>query len=469
MADYTFRSVFMENGQRDSIAVQAEAVETRLRKLLGDSNYNTWLKSLSVGGLKDGVLTLFLPTAFFCSYIARNFSEEITQAWQAENPEVQRVLFKAGSPSFAESADNAAVPEKAPAVQVPSAELTETEKDILSAPLNPDFTFDRFVVGTPNEFAYAAARRVAESKTPSFNPLYLYSDSGLGKTHLMHSIAWHIRTYDKSRRVVYLSAEKFMYLFIRAIRYKDTLAFKEELRNVDVLMIDDVQFLIGKDSTQEEFFHTFNDLIGSGKQIVLSADKPPVNLDGIEERLKTRLGSGLVADIHQTTFELRVGILESKAQNLGVHVPQDVISFLAEKITSSVRELEGALLRVAAHVQLMGGEVTLERTCDILRDILNALDRRVSIEEIQRKVAEHYNIRVAEMTSKRRDRPVARPRQIAMYLSKELTTKSLPDIGRAFDRDHTTVIHAVKAIEQLRGKDPAFKDETDNLRRMLSV
>ena len=224
-----------------------------------------------------------------------------------------------------------------------------------------------------------------------------------------------------------------------------------------------------KTLAQDEFFHTFNELVGCGKQIVLSADKPPVNLDGIEERLKTRLGSGLVADIHQTTYELRVGILESKAQNLGVYVPQDVIAFLAEKITSSVRELEGALLRVTAHVQLMGGEVTLERTCDILKDVLSVLDRRITIEEIQRKVAEYYNIRMAELVSKRRDRPVARPRQIAMFLSKELTTKSLPDIGRAFNRDHTTVIHAVKTIEDLRAKDPAFKEETDSLRRSLSV
>ena len=185
--------------------------------------------------------------------------------------------------------------------------------------------------------------------------------------------------------------------------------------------------------------------------------------------MKTRLGSGLVADIHPTTYELRLGILESKAQNLGVYVPQDVISFLAEKITASVRELEGALLRVAAHVQLMGGEVTLERTCDILRDILSVLDRRVTIEEIQRKVAERYNIRVSEMTSKRRERSVARPRQIAMFLAKHLTTKSLPDIGRAFDRDHTTVIHAVKTIEDLRQKDVAFREETDDLRRLLSV
>ena len=229
-----------------------------------------------------------------------------------------------------------------------------------------------------------------------------------------------------------------------------------------------MQFLIGKDATQIEFFHVFNDLIGRGKQIVLSADKPPVNLDGIEDRLKTRLGSGIVADIHPTTYELRLGILASKADNLGVAFPQDVLEFLAEKITSSVRELEGALLRVAAHVQLMGGEVTLERARDILRDILNVFERSITIDEIQQKVAEHYNVRTSELMSKRRERSIARPRQVAMYLAKALTTKSLPDIGRAFDRDHTTVIHAVKTIEDLREKDAAFRDETDGLRRALS-
>ena len=452
----------MDKGMHDLLTSQAAAVEERLRKSLGASVFDTWLKTLSVGGFKDGILTLFLPTNFFCSYIARNFSEEITQAWRNENPAVDSVKFEVGSPAFSAPA------EKMPEVTQPAV-APETEKDALSAALDPRFTFDNFVVGAPNEFAYAAARRVAESDDVSFNPLYLYSSAGLGKTHLMHSIAWYIREHNPARRVVYLSAEKFMYLFIRAIRYKDTLSFKEELRNVDVLMIDDVQFLIGKENTQDEFFHTFNALVGSGKQIVLSADKPPVNLEGIEERLKTRLGSGLVADIHPTTYELRLGILESKAQNLGVYVPQDVISFLAEKITASVRELEGALLRVAAHVQLMGGEVTLERTCDILRDILSVLDRRVTIEEIQRKVAERYNIRLSEMMSKRRERSVVRPRQIAMFLAKNLTTKSLPDIGRAFNRDHTTVLHGIKAVEDLRAEDPAFREETDDLRRMLSV
>lgn len=459
----------MDKGMHDLLTSQAAAVEECLRKSLGASVFDTWLKTLSVGGFKDGILTLFLPTNFFCSYIARNFSEEITQAWRNENPAVDSVKFEVGSPAFSAPAEK--MPEVTqPAAVAPAAAVApETEKDALSAALDPRFTFDNFVVGSPNEFAYAAARRVAESDDVSFNPLYLYSSAGLGKTHLMHSIAWYIREHNPARRVVYLSAEKFMYLFIRAIRYKDTLSFKEELRNVDVLMIDDVQFLIGKENTQDEFFHTFNALVGSGKQIVLSADKPPVNLEGIEERLKTRLGSGLVADIHPTTYELRLGILESKAQNLGVYVPQDVISFLAEKITASVRELEGALLRVAAHVQLMGGEVTLERTCDILRDILSVLDRRVTIEEIQRKVAERYNIRLSEMMSKRRERSVVRPRQIAMFLAKNLTTKSLPDIGRAFNRDHTTVLHGIKAVEDLRAEDPAFREETDDLRRMLSV
>ena len=413
----------MNGKKQNTLTTQIAAAEEQLRESLGASVFDTWLKSLSVGALKeDGTLTLFLPTKFFCSYIARNFADEIERAWQAVNSDVKRIRFEVGSPAFAEAAPEPETEDVKEKIAEKHPVPAETEKDVMSAALDPRFTFDNFVVGAPNEFAYAAARRVAESKTPSFNPLYLYSDSGLGKTHLMHSIAWYIREHDPSRRVVYLSAEKFMYLFIRAIRYDDTWAFKEKLRNVDVLMIDDVQFLIGKNSTQEEFFHTFNDLIGCGKQIVLSADKPPVNLERMEERLKTRLGSGLVADIHPTTFELRVGILESKAQNQGVYVPPEVISFLAEKITSSVRELEGALLRVTAHVQLMGGEVTLERTCDILRDVLSVLDRRVTIEEIQRKVAEHYNIRVAEMTSKRRDRPVARPRQIAMYLAKELTT-----------------------------------------------
>jgi chromosomal replication initiator protein len=348
----------------------------------------------------------------------------------------------------------------------------------MTAPLDRRFTFDSFVVGKPNEFAWAAARRVAESEIPPFNPLFLYSGVGLGKTHLMHAIAWHIRERDPRRTVGYLSAEKFMYRFIRALRYHDMMNFKEQLRSLDVLMIDDVQFISDKDSTQEEFFHTFNALMDQGKQIVISADKSPTDLTGIEERLKSRLGCGLVADIHPTSYELRLGILESKVEQIkaeqtrpdegGVTVPPKVLEFLAHKITTNVRELEGALRRVLAHAQLIGRDITLESTQEVLHDLLRPRERHLTIDSIQKEVAQHFNIKIADMSSPRRARAVARPRQIAMFLAKQLTARSLPEIGRKFGgRDHTTVMHAVKKVEELIAQDTDFAEEVDLLRRML--
>ncbi|MDH5798927.1 MAG: chromosomal replication initiator protein DnaA, partial [Paracoccaceae bacterium] len=336
------------------------------------------------------------------------------------------------------------------------------------ATLDPRFTFENFVIGKPNEFAYAAAKRVADAPNAIFNPLFLYGGVGLGKTHLMHAIAHHIRTQDSSRSILYLSAEKFMYRFIRALQEHKTVDFKDQFRSVDVLMIDDVQFISGKESTQEEFFHTFNALVDQGRQIVISADKSPSDLEGIEERLKSRLNCGLVADIHATTYELRIGILQSKADGLQAAVPQKVLEYLAHKITSNVRELEGALNRVVAHSQLVGGEISLETTQEVLQDLLRANDRRVTIEEIQKRVAAHFNIRTSDMHSARRARSVARPRQVAMYLAKQLTSRSLPEIGRKFGgRDHTTVMHAVRKVEELREHDRAFAEDVDLLRRML--
>ena len=318
--------------------------------------------------------------------------------------------------------------------------------------------------------AYAAAQRVSGSDEVLFNPLFLYGAVGLGKTHLMHSIAWDIRRRDPSRRVLYLSAEKFMYQFIRALRFKDTMAFKDQFRSVDVLMIDDVQFIGGKDSTQEEFFHTFNALVDQNRQVIISADKSPTDLEGLEERLRSRLGWGLVADIHPTTYELRLGILQSKVEKLGVAVPIKVLEFLAHKITSNVRELEGAMNRIAAHATLVGRDITLEATQEVLHDLLRSYERRVTIEEIQRQVASHYQIRVGDMHSARRSRSIARPRQIAMFLAKQLTQHSLPDIGRRFGgRDHTTVLHAVKKIDELCIIDKQFQDDVEFLRRMLET
>jgi chromosomal replication initiator protein len=334
--------------------------------------------------------------------------------------------------------------------------------------LDPRFTFENFVVGKPNEFAYAAATRVAESDDVQFNPLFLYGGVGLGKTHLMHAIAWKIFQKNSSRRVVYMSAEKFMYQFIRAIRFHDTMAFKEQFRSVDVLMIDDFQFIGGKETTQEEFFHTFNALVDNNRQIIISADKSPSDLENIGERLKSRLGWGLVADIHPTTYELRLGILQSKAELLNLKVPKEVLDLIATKITSNVRELEGALNRIMAHAFLVGRDVTLESTQEVLKDVLRSNERFITIEDIQKRVSEFFSIKMADLLSPRRARSLARPRQVAMYLSKELTTKSLPEIGRKFGgRDHATVIYAVKKVMELCESSAEFAHDLDTLKKSL--
>ena len=338
----------------------------------------------------------------------------------------------------------------------------------LGAPLDVKFTFENFIVGKPNELAFAAARRVAESDELPFNPLFLYGGVGLGKTHLMHAIAWQIRKRNPDRKIVYLSAEKFMYQFIKALRYKDTVAFKENFRNVDVLMIDDVQFISGKESTQEEFFHTFNALVDQKRQVVISADKSPNDLEGIEERMRSRLGWGLVADIHPTTYELRLGILQSKVEKIKVNIALNILEFLAHKISSSVRELEGALNRLVAHSTLVGGVLSIEAAKELLHDVLRLTEKKVTIEQIQQRVAEHFNIKMTDMSSARRAQSVARPRQVAMYLCKQLTQRSLPEIGRKFgNRDHTTVIHAVKKIEDLRTIDSSFDEDVELLHRMF--
>ena len=342
-----------------------------------------------------------------------------------------------------------------------------------TAGLDARFTFDSFVVGKPNEFAHACARRVAEQPASAgFNPLFLYGGVGLGKTHLMHAIAWELANRrgvsGRPATVAYMSAETFMYRFIAAIRSQSTIDFKLQLRSVDVLMIDDLQFLIGKDNTQEEFFHTFNALVDAGRQIVVSADKSPSDLSGLEDRLRTRLGCGMVADLHATTLELRISILEAKAARAGTAVPPRVLEFLAHKITANVRELEGALNRLVAHANLFNRPITLETTQEVLHDLLRAQDRRVSIEEIQKKVAEHWNIRLTDMSSARRARAVARPRQVAMYLAKQLTSRSLPEIGRRFgNRDHTTVMHAIARVTDLMKTDTTLAEDVELLRRML--
>jgi chromosomal replication initiator protein len=453
-------------------------IRGRLREEVGEVEYRTWLRQMTLAGIDGDEVVVTLPTRFLRDWVRSHYGDRLSTLWQQEIPRIRRVELRV----VAESASDAAAPASAgqpaanglaeplaaPAVRSPEARAAEAKGD-WSAPLDPRFTFDTFVVGKPNEFAHACARRVAEKPaSPGFNPLFLYGGVGLGKTHLMHAIAWAIRERDPHRTVAYMSAEKFMYRFIGALRAQSTMEFKQSLRSADVLMVDDLQFLIGKDNTQEEFFHTFNYLVDAGKQIVVSSDKPPSDLAGIEDRLRTRLGCGMVADLHATTYELRLSILQAKANTAGVPVPPKVMEFLAHKITTNVRELEGALNRLIAHANLFGRPVTMESCHEVLHDILRAHDRRATIEEIQRKVAEHYNIRLTDMASPRRARNVARPRQVAMYLAKQLTQRSLPEIGRRFgNRDHTTVMHAVSRIAELMQADSAFAEDVELLRRML--
>ncbi len=448
-----------------------------LKDEVGETAYRSWLQSLRVERIDDGEAVVAAPTRFLRNWVATHYADRLLALWRLENPTVDRLSLIV-DPEVAtpvpEAAGVAAVSgaPAAAAEPVSPAEIAD-DRGNLSAPLDPRFTFENFIVGKPNELAHAAARRVAEAcagpvHAVPFNPLYLYGGVGLGKTHLMHAIAWHVRMNAPRAKVIYLSAEKFMYQFIRALRFRSTMDFKDQFRSVDLLMIDDVQFISGKESTQEEFFHTFNALVDQNRQIVISADKSPSSLEGLEERMRSRLGWGLVADIHPTTYELRLGILQSKAEQSGLRLPQKLMEFLAHKIVSNVRELEGALNRITAQMQLVGRDMTLESVQELLHDLLRANERRVTIDEIQKAVAEHFTIKMAEMTSSRRARIVARPRQVAMYLAKQLTSRSLPEIGRKFGgRDHTTVMHAVKRIEELIASDRALAEDVELLRRML--
>ena len=439
-----------------------------LIKRVGKNNYVTWIEPLKLSLLNDGVARFEVPTIFFGDWVQRNYGEHIRMQLVTAGETVDRLEFTV------HSAANGKAPAIRPAPK-PARTRANGDDDLPGAPLDARFTFDSFVVGKPNELAHAAARRVAEGGPVTFNPLFLYGGVGLGKTHLMHAIAHELQTRRPELRVLYLSAEQFMYRFVQALRERQIMDFKELFRSVDVLMVDDVQFIAGKDSTQEEFFHTFNALVDQHKQIVISADRAPGEIKDLEERIKSRLQCGLVVDLHPTDYELRLGILQTKVeyyrtQYRGLVLADGVLEFLAHRITSNVRILEGALTRLFAFASLVGREITLDLTQDCLADILRSSDRKLSIEEIQRKVADHYNIRLSDMIGPKRLRNIARPRQVAMYLAKQLTPRSLPEIGRRFGgRDHTTIMHGVRKIEELMAMDSQLSDDLQLLRRLLQT
>ena len=442
------------------------SIKLALRKTVGEAAFTNWINPLELTSVDASKANFATPTKFIGDWVDRNYGDSIKFEFAKHGLDVDRLVFSV-------SIENKIAPAKTLTKTSESKNTVTGSKDLPGASLDPRYTFDNFVVGKPNELAHAAARRVAEGGDVSFNPLFLHGGVGLGKTHLMHAIAWEIKKRDPNAKVLYLSAEQFMYRFVQALRFKDTISFKEMFRSVDVLMVDDVQFIAGKSSTQEEFFHTFNALIDQNKQVIISGDRAPVDMEQLEDRIKSRLQWGLVVDVHPTDYELRLGILQSKQEsqaryNSTVEVSPGVLEFMAQRISSNVRVLEGALTRLYAFGSLVGRPVTLEMAQESLSDILRATDRKVTIDEIIRKVTDHYGVNLTDMLSARRTRSIARPRQVAMYLSKKLTSKSLPEIGRRFGkRDHTTVIHAVKKIEELQSVDNQIAKDIEVLRRML--
>ncbi|MDF1716048.1 MAG: chromosomal replication initiator protein DnaA [Antarcticimicrobium sp.] len=451
----------------------------RLLKTVGQNNYRTWIEPLEFETLQDGVAVFKVPTTFMGNYVNQNFSDLILYELSTSGETVQRVSFHVAANSTARPVeDRVAAPVKSSERPAPmeTAETTSGLAEALqAAPLDSRFTFETFVVGKPNELAHAAARRVSEGGVVTFNPLVLYGGVGLGKTHLMHAIAWELRAQKPELNVLYLSAEQFMYRFVQALRERKMMDFKHLFRSVDVLMVDDVQFIAGKDSTQEEFFHTFNALVDQNKQIIISADRAPGEIKDLEDRVRSRLQCGLVVDLHPTDYELRLGILQSKLLQYSgsypdLQVADGVLEFLAHRISTNVRVLEGALTRLFAFASLVGREIDMELTQDCLADVLRASERKISIEEIQRKVSDYYNIRFSDIIGPKRVRSYARPRQVAMYLCKNLTSRSLPEIGRRFGgRDHTTVMHGVRRIEELKVTDGQIAEDVEMLRRALEA
>ncbi|MBV8686120.1 MAG: chromosomal replication initiator protein DnaA [Alphaproteobacteria bacterium] len=441
-----------------------DSIRAGLRRDCGARTFDGWLRPIALGAFDadTGTLKLELPSQFMADWVQTHFAERLALAWGAAFPSVRQILIGVG----------ANAPRTAAVVEIPApprSEEPEAKDGLYAVALEPRYRFENFVVGKANEVAFNASRTLATAKDVAFNPLFLHGGTGRGKTHLLHAIGHEFHRLRPRAKIIYMSAEKFMVEFVAALRANETIQFKQQLRSADLLMIDDVQFIAGKESTQEEFFHTMNEIISAGRRLVISSDRAPQDLDGIEPRILSRLSWGLVADINQADLELRLNIILKKLEALPeVQVPDEVVMFLAKRISSNVRELEGALNRIAAYASMQNRAIDLDFVGEVLASTLRANQRRISIDEIQTRVSEHYRIRKAEMTSARRAREVARPRQVAMYLSKQLTPRSLPEIGRRFGgRDHTTVIHAVRQIEKLRAQDPELDSDIRLLTRQL--
>jgi chromosomal replication initiator protein len=422
----------------------------RIEAKVGRHSFHTWFKPTSLLKDEGAHVTVLVPNLLFTEWLPKHYSVVLAEALNdVGRPDVEVI--------FVPEADAAAMASPPPADPIAMPLEESTVPVPAPAGLNPRYTFDTFIVGPSNQFAHAACRAVAEAPSRSYNPLFIYGGVGLGKTHLMHAIGQYVLQHGRNLKLTYISSERFMNEMINAVRFDRVLDFRERYRTVDVLLVDDIQFVSGKEGTQNEFFHTFNALHDAQKQIVISSDRPPHEIPALEERLRSRFEWGLIADIQQPDIETKVAILKKKAEAEIVPLPDNVAMYIASRIKSNIRELEGSLIRLIAYASLTGRSLSIELAQEVLRNVLDHDEKAITIEQIQKFVADYYQLKLVELKSRNNSKSVAMPRQVAMYLCKQLTRASLPEIGRSFGgKHHSTVIHSIKKVDEMRKKDAQF-------------
>jgi chromosomal replication initiator protein len=432
-------------------------IETKVNRY----SYYTWFRQTSLIADRPELIQIRVADKMVVEWLTRHYGTVIEEALAEVGRGTSRLEFVPESQAPPAAAPTPPEPPPAPGPVAADPDFEETGD---RGGLSSRYSFDTFIVGASNQFAHAACRAVAEMPSRSYNPLFIYGGVGLGKTHLMHAIGHYVLTHAPTLRLTYISAERFMNEVINAIRYDRILEFRERYRGVDVLLVDDIQFIVGKERTQTEFFHTFNALHDAQRQIVLSSDCPPHQISELEERLRSRFEWGLIADIQPPDLETKTAILKRKAESEGVSLPGDVALFIAGRIKSNIRELEGSLIRLLAYASLTGREISMPLAQEVLRDVLRSEERAVTIDMIQKFVADYYQLKLAELKSRNNSKSVAMPRQVAMYLCKSLTSSSLPEIGKSFGgKHHSTVIHSIRKVEELRQKDGTFNSLVNTL------
>jgi len=428
-------------------------VETKVNR----HSFYTWFKPTTYVDQPPGAVRVRVPNSLFKDWLTKHYASVINEAVAEVHKGSLTVNFVADETS-SEAASITLAPEEGSA-----GDTSQPQASPGAVGLNPRYTFDTFIVGSSNQFAHAACRAVAEAPSRSYNPLYIYGGVGLGKTHLMHGIGQYVFNHDRNLKLTYISSERFMNEMINAVRYDRVIDFRERYRTVDVLLVDDIQFLAGKEGTQTEFFHTFNALYDSQKQIVLSSDCPPHEIPSLEERLRSRFEWGLIADIQQPDLETKVAILKKKAETEAIPLPDNVAIYIAGRIKSNIRELEGSLIRLIAYASLTGQEISLSLTREVLKNVLDHEEKAVTIELIQKFIANYYNLKLVDLKSRNNSKSISMPRQVAMYLCKKLTHASLPEIGRSFGgKHHSTVIHSINKVEELRKRDSDFNSQMES-------